>query len=216
MEPTKVVLGVDIGGTNTKFGYVDQGGRCLANASMPTDSHQPPDLFFTRLHENAGILFQTLQETCILVGIGIGAPNANYHRATIEHPPNLDWDYVDVRAGLGKHFQVPVAITNDAKAAAIGEMLFGAARGMKDFIVITLGTGLGSGIVRTARWSMERMDLRAKSGTPSWIRTGESADAEGAGALRPTVPPPACAGQSRNYFAIQPRPANCAPSDPPI
>jgi glucokinase len=147
MEPTKIVLGVDIGGTNTKFGYVDQDGRCRASASMTTDSHQPPDLFFARLHENAGILFTALQQDCILVGIGIGAPNANYHKATIEHPPNLEWDYVDVRAGLGKYYEVPIAITNDAKAAAIGEMLFGAARGMKDFIVITLGTGLGSGIV---------------------------------------------------------------------
>lgn len=147
MESTHVVLGVDIGGTNTKFGYVDADGRCLASASMPTNSHHPPDLFFARLHENAGILFKTLQENCVLVGIGIGAPNANYHKSTIEHPPNLKWEYVDVRAGLEKHFQAPIAITNDAKAAAIGEMLFGAARGMKDFMVITLGTGLGSGIV---------------------------------------------------------------------
>jgi glucokinase len=147
MEPTKVVLGVDIGGTNTKFGYVDRAGRCLASASMPTDSHQPPHMFFSRLHENAGMLFTSLQEDCSLLGVGIGAPNANYHKATIEHPPNLDWDYVDVRSELGKHFQLPMAITNDAKAAAVGEMLFGAARGLKDFIVITLGTGLGSGIV---------------------------------------------------------------------
>jgi len=147
MEATKVVLGVDIGGTNTKFGYVDQDGRCLASASMPTDSHQPSEMFFPRLHENAGILFSSLQESCNLLGIGVGAPNANYYKATIEHPPNLDWDYVDVRAGLEKHFQLPMAITNDAKAAAIGEMLFGAARGLKDFIVITLGTGLGSGVV---------------------------------------------------------------------
>ena len=82
-----------------------------------------------------------------LVGIGIGAPNANYHKGTIEHPPNLGWDFVDVRAELAGYFSIPSAVTNDANAAALGEMLFGAARGMKDFIVITLGTGLGSGIV---------------------------------------------------------------------
>jgi glucokinase len=146
-DSKSVVLGVDIGGTGTKFGYVDREGRCLASASIPTNPDQPAVLFFTRLKENAERLFGSLKGKCKLVGIGIGAPNANFHRATIEHPPNLSWDYVDVRAELGKQYSVPVAVTNDANAAALGEMLFGAAQGMKDFIVITLGTGLGSGIV---------------------------------------------------------------------
>lgn len=143
----KVVLGVDIGGTNTKFGYVDHTGRCLASASMTTDSHQPADLFFERLHENAQLMLNSLGQELLLAGIGVGAPNANFHKGTIEHPPNLGWDFVDVRNQLSRHYGLPVAVTNDAKAAALGEMLFGAARGMKDFIVITLGTGLGSGIV---------------------------------------------------------------------
>jgi glucokinase len=142
-----VVLGVDIGGTNTKYGYVDRSGKCLANGSMPTDANRPVELFFARLREAASLLAQPLQKNFELAGIGIGAPNANYHKGTIEHPPNLGWDYVDVRAQLGKHYSVPIAVTNDANAAALGEMLFGAAQGMKDFIVITLGTGLGSGIV---------------------------------------------------------------------
>jgi glucokinase len=81
-------------------------------------------------------------------GIGIGAPNANYYRGTVENPPNLNWKgVVDVSALVRKYYDLPVAVTNDANAAALGEMLYGAAKGMKDFIVITLGTGLGSGIV---------------------------------------------------------------------
>jgi len=147
VDMNPVVLGVDIGGTNTKYGYVDRSGKCLANQSMPTDANQPAELFFKRLHDAASLLAKSLTENVKPAGIGIGAPNANYHKGTIEHPPNLGWDYVDVRAQLGKYYSVPIAVTNDANAAALGEMLFGAARGMKDFIVITLGTGLGSGIV---------------------------------------------------------------------
>jgi glucokinase len=143
----KVVLGIDIGGTFTKFGYVDREGKCLISASMPTDAHQPAGQFFNRLRKESKRLFSSLPKECELIGIGIGAPNANFYKATIEHPPNLSWEFVDVRAELGKHFSIPLAITNDANAAALGEMLFGAAKGMKDFIVITLGTGLGSGIV---------------------------------------------------------------------
>ena len=143
----KLVLGVDIGGTNTKLGYVDSRGNCLAKTSMPTDAGRPADSFFRRLHENSVDLSDKLNVEFQLVGIGIGAPNANFHQATIGNPPNLSWDFVDVRAELGKYYDLPVAVTNDASAAAVGEMTFGAARGMKDFIVITLGTGLGSGIV---------------------------------------------------------------------
>jgi len=145
--PKAVVLGVDIGGTNTKLGFVDREGKCLVSTSMPTDSNQPAELFFQRLQRNSDSVFQELEGGHQLAGIGIGAPNANYHRGTIEHPPNLGWEFVDVRAELAKLYGIPSAVTNDANAAALGEGLFGAARGMKDFIVITLGTGLGSGIV---------------------------------------------------------------------
>jgi glucokinase len=147
IDRIEVVLGIDIGGTNTKLGYVSREGKCLASMSMPTNAREPADLFFERLHQNASALIRTFSGPPLLVGIGIGAPNANYHKGTIENPPNLAWEYVDVRSQFGKYFSVPIAVTNDANAAAIGEMLFGTARGMRDFIVITLGTGLGSGIV---------------------------------------------------------------------
>jgi glucokinase len=143
----KIVLGVDLGGTNTKFGYVDRGGNCLASTSIPTNASQPADVFFRRLWEASKRLFNDLPGKCQLMGIGIGAPNANYYKCTIEHPPNLAWGYVDVRAEIARYSPVLVAVTNDANAAALGEMFFGAAKGLKDFIVITLGTGLGSGIV---------------------------------------------------------------------
>jgi glucokinase len=147
MSKKRVVIGVDIGGTNTKYGVVDRDGNCLASSSMPTDSQRPADQFFGRLHENSVHLLRNLREECELVGMGLGAPNANFYKGTIENPPNLDWDFVDIRKEMGRYTDLPLAITNDAKAAALGEMYFGAARGMKDFIVITLGTGLGTGIV---------------------------------------------------------------------
>jgi glucokinase len=147
MAAIEIALGVDIGGTNTVFGYVDRKGNCLASASMPTNAHQKAELYFDRLQEDAKTLLNSIKEKTQLVGIGIGAPNANYYKGTIEHPPNLSWDYVDVKTTLKQYYSVPVAITNDANAAALGEMRFGAAQGMRDFIVITLGTGLGSGIV---------------------------------------------------------------------
>lgn len=147
MSKRRVVIGVDIGGTNTKYGIVDREGQCLASSTMRTDSDHPADQFFGRLYENSMQLLRGLSEACEPAGMGIGAPNANFYKGTIENPPNLDWDFVDIRKEMGRYIDLPLAITNDAKAAALGEMYFGAARGMNDFIVITLGTGLGTGIV---------------------------------------------------------------------
>jgi glucokinase len=147
MVDRDIVLGIDIGGTNTKYGYVDRQGRCLADEAMPTRSEDPAPLFFKRLHAQAEGLRSRLGLDHRLVGVGIGAPNANYYKGTIEHPPNLSWTWVDLRAELAPYYRIPIAATNDANAAALGEMFFGAAKDMREFIVITLGTGLGSGIV---------------------------------------------------------------------
>ncbi|HWQ09805.1 MAG TPA: ROK family protein [Holophaga sp.] len=147
MTCTGLVLGIDIGGTNTKFGYVDREGNCLAHGVVPTRSEVPPTVFFQHLHAETERLRSGLEPGHRLLGIGVGAPNANYYKGTIEHPPNLRWDWVDLRAELALWSGLPMAATNDANAAALGEMRFGAARGMRDFIAITLGTGLGSGIV---------------------------------------------------------------------
>ncbi len=148
MTVTDVTLGVDIGGTNTKFGLVDRGGKCIAEMSIATNAHEPAENLIARLHEKVEEMRRPLSGKYELRGVGIGAPNANYYRGTIENPPNLSWKgVVDMAALIRKYYDLPVAVTNDANAAALGEMLYGAARGMKNFIVITLGTGLGSGIV---------------------------------------------------------------------
>jgi glucokinase len=142
------VLGVDVGGTNTAFGFVDRSGRCLGSGRMTTDSHLPVEAFFRRLHGQATALLATLEPGHPLAGIGVAAPNANHYTGTIVRPANLGWDFVDIPAELRRHYPgVPVAATNDANAVALGELLFGAAKGMRDFIAITLGTGVGSGVV---------------------------------------------------------------------
>lgn len=148
MERFPIALGIDIGGTNTVLGFVTKAGECLADASLPTKAAEPAEQFLPRLYDAVEKLKTSLDKHCEVVGIGIGAPNANYYTGTIEQAPNLNWgDIVHLRKHVQERFGVPVAITNDANAAALGEMLFGVAKGMKHFIVITLGTGLGSGIV---------------------------------------------------------------------
>jgi glucokinase len=143
----EVTLGIDVGGTNTAFGFVDVNGKCIVESSIPTKAHNSAADLFSRLHPEIEKLYSTISDKYLLKGIGVGAPNANYYRGTVENPPNLKWGVVNVVEILKQYYDVPVAITNDANASAIGEMLFGAAKGMKDFIVITLGTGLGSGVV---------------------------------------------------------------------
>jgi glucokinase len=148
MSKLEVTLGIDIGGTNTKLGFVDKQGNTLAESSIPTHADQPAEYFVAHLHKAIQALWKTLQVEINLKGIGMGAPNANYYRGTVEQPPNLNWGLeTPLVKMLQKHYDVPTVITNDANAAALGEMKFGVAQGMKNFILITLGTGLGSGIV---------------------------------------------------------------------
>jgi glucokinase len=143
-----VAAGVDIGGTNTAVGLVTGEGRCLLSRTMRTDRHEKVDDFVRDLAGEIQQIVREAPESIRLVGIGIGAPNGNYYQGTIEHAPNLIWKGIIPFAQMvRRHFDVPVALTNDANAAAIGEGLFGAARRFQHYIVITLGTGVGSGIV---------------------------------------------------------------------
>ncbi len=142
-----IAIGIDIGGTNTKFGFVDREGETLFQKSIPTRAQGDVNDFFKDLQESITTAIKSFPDVRVK-GVGIGAPNANYYKKTIEHAPNIRWGTV-VPFGeiFQKYFTYPMVMTNDANAAAIGEMVYGAAKGMKDFIVITLGTGLGSGIV---------------------------------------------------------------------
>lgn len=143
----KVVAGVDIGGTNTVYGLVERTGNIVAEGNLKTTDYPEIHNFVSALADAITNLMK-VKSGIELVGIGIGAPNANYHRGTIELAPNLDWKGIVPIAGyIREKTKVPVVITNDAKAAAMGEMIFGGAKNMKNFIVLTLGTGLGSGIV---------------------------------------------------------------------
>ena len=143
----QVALGIDIGGTNTKFGLVNHRGDILVKGSIPTDQYETPEKYIEELYSQIQPLIDQYAEKGIL-GIGVGAPNANYYTGTIEQAPNLPWKGVINFAELmTAKFGKPCKMTNDANAAALGEMMYGAARGMKDFIMITLGTGVGSGII---------------------------------------------------------------------
>jgi len=143
-----LTLGIDIGGTNTAFGFVDRDGNCISSANIPTKGFLKFEDYLDSLCTAINESKETCPEKFNLVGIGVGAPNANYYKGTIEYAPNLDWKGIIPFVKLIKtYFNLPVALTNDANAAAIGEMIYGAAKGLKDFIVITLGTGLGSGVV---------------------------------------------------------------------
>ena len=142
------VVGIDIGGTNTVFGIVDARGTVIATGSIKTRKHSNINDYIEELHGELSKLIVASDAEDKIAGIGIGAPNANYFTGEIADGVNLPWPTPIPLADLvSSKFGIPVAITNDANAAAIGEMTYGVARGIKDFIIITLGTGVGSGIV---------------------------------------------------------------------
>jgi len=144
----EIAVGIDIGGTNSRYGLVDKSGKCLAEGSILTEQYEKVEDFAIAISENIKELIKKQDKGLKLKGVGLGAPNGNYYNGTVEFAPNLRWKGVLNFVQLfEKHFEVPVILTNDANAAAIGEMMYGAAKGMKDFVVVTLGTGLGSGFV---------------------------------------------------------------------
>lgn len=148
-----LVVGIDIGGTNTVLGLVDRSGNVYAEHKFNTPTNKDkisPETYVNALHEGIQAMVGKVQGEFRLAGIGIGAPNANFYTGTIEYAVNLPWKTQAVPlVGILKLYypDIPVCVTNDANAAAIGEMVYGGAQGMKNFIVITLGTGLGSGFV---------------------------------------------------------------------
>ena len=144
------VIGLDLGGTNAVFGIVDARGEIKATTAIKTGGYEKVEDYVAACVEALQVIIEQVGGIDKIKAMGIGAPNGNYYNGTIEFAPNLAWAKNGV-VPLAKLFSdalgIPVALTNDANAAAIGEMVYGVARGMKNFIVITLGTGVGSGIV---------------------------------------------------------------------
>jgi glucokinase len=145
----RYAIGIDVGGTNTKFGVVDPEGNILVQDRILTNSDAPVEQFITVLSTKLKPMIEQYGGVDSFIGIGMGAPNANYYKGTIEYAANLkEWKGVVPMADLmQKEFGIPTKLTNDANAAAVGEMMYGVTKGMKHFITITLGTGVGSGIV---------------------------------------------------------------------
>ena len=144
------VVGIDVGGQTSKIGVVDARGTVLAQTVIRTDTYDKVEPYIAELAEAVNKLIKESGTEGNVRGIGVGAPNGNYYTGTIENAPNLLWgrERVEFAKLLSEAMGgLPVALTNDANAAAVGEMTYGAARGMKNFIMITLGTGVGSGIV---------------------------------------------------------------------
>jgi glucokinase len=141
-------IGIDIGGTNTKYGIVNHRGEILEKGDIKTDAYPQIEAYVDALYDVLAPLIKKHTDGGMVKGIGIGAPNGNYYTGTIEYAPNLLWKgIIPLTKLITAKFGLPSALTNDANAAAVGEMNYGAARGMRDFIMITLGTGVGSGIV---------------------------------------------------------------------
>ncbi|MGM0408705.1 MAG: ROK family protein [Bacteroidota bacterium] len=147
-----LAIGIDIGGTTVSYGLVSESGEVKLKETFPTKNYNQIDDFIDFLSERIKHATAGLDAQHSLVGIGIGAPNGNYYKGTIEHAPNLSWKgIVPIAQLLNQKINLPVNVTNDANAAAIGEMTYGGAKNMKNFIMITLGTGLGSGFVANGK-----------------------------------------------------------------
>src|SRR5690606_9340903 len=140
-----LVAGIDIGGTKTKIGLVDKNGECIEQLFFRTRDFDNFDYFLDRIVESIGELKAKIDSDVNHIGCGIGAPNATSQNGTIENAANLKWKgSVPILAKMKQRIDIPMRIMNDASAAALGEMLFGNAKGMSDFIAITLGTGFGA------------------------------------------------------------------------
>jgi len=147
-EMTEVTVGIDIGGTNSRVGLVDKEGNVLKSESISTSRYKDVNKYIGVLDQLITDITGPASGNFELKGIGIGAPNANYHRGTIENAPNLPWKgIIPFKEIFRKYRKLPFALTNDANAAAIGEKMFGVAQDFQNFVVLTLGTGLGSGIM---------------------------------------------------------------------
>lgn len=201
----KVAIGIDIGGTNTVIGVVDRDGKVLVKETIPTPKHGKIDLFIDDITVSVRELVNSvraLNPEIEVLGLGIGAPNANYYSGTIEQAPNLSFKGVIPMVKLLEN-NFPelkaIAITNDANAAAIGEMIYGGAKGMKNFVVYTLGTGVGSGIVVNGDLVYGHDGFAGECGHTTIVQDGRTCGCGGKGHLEAYCSAP---GMKRTAFEL--------------
>lgn len=195
-----VAIGIDIGGTYSKLGIVDSFGNCLKESSISTKDHLEFDSFFEAVVAEIGHLKKPLEDLIKIKGVGIGAPNANYYTGTIEDAPNLNWKgTVQIAAKFKDHYNLPVVVTNDANAAAVGEKVYGAAKDLNDFLIITLGTGLGSGFVANGKLIYGHQGLAGEMGHIIVERNGRLGTAGLKGTLESYV---SATGMKRTIFQL--------------
>jgi len=196
----EVAIGIDIGGTFTKYGIVDKNGNCLVDGSISTTQKKELDDFQKLLKSTIDDAAFSIKDEIEIKGIGIGAPNGNFYKGTIEYAPNLSWKgVVPFIDHFTKLYDLPMFLTNDANAAAIGEMVYGGAKNMKDFIVITLGTGLGSGLVVNGELVYGHDGFAGELGHLTVVRNGRMCATGRRGSLETYVSAP---GIKRTVFEL--------------
>lgn len=177
----KYAVGIDIGGTNTKIGIVSEIGELIVADTMPTRSEDKFETFVDRVFEKTTPLISKYSEN--LLGIGVGAPNANCKSGRIENPPNLKWDLADLVPQFTKKFDRKVLLENDANLSACGERLWGHGKNTDDFIVITLGTGVGTGVISSGNLITSFNGMATEGGHLSIEKNGRPCGCGGAGHL---------------------------------
>jgi glucokinase len=205
---TSYVIGVDMGGTNTAFGVVGRRGDILCRGSISTDEHVTGESYIDALGNAINDLINSHQIANRVKGIGMGAPKGNMNAGTIENAANIPWArtvVVPLAAMLTQKTGLPCKLTNDANAAALGEMTYGAAKGMKDFILITLGTGVGSGIVSNGQLIVGHDGFAGELGHTTTIRyNGRSCGCGRTGCLETYASATGVARTAREFLELNP------------
>ncbi len=201
-------IGIDIGGTNSVFGVVDKRGHIIIQGSIKTNAYKEINDYVSHLAAGVQEIIDQIGGTSNIKGVGVGAPNGNFFTGCIEFAPNLPWKgVIPLAQMLSDKLNVPVALTNDANAAAIGEMTYGAARGMKDFIVITLGTGVGSGIVVNGQLVYGHDGFAGELGHTTAIRDGRICGCGKKGCLETYSSATGVARTAREYLETRKEPS---------
>lgn len=194
------VIGIDIGGTFTKTGIVDREGNIFAEHSSRTDNVDSVDVYLYNLVKKLQKSELELEKPYKIIGIGIGAPSGNYHKGTIEQATNLKWKGIVPFADMMKeHYNVPVLLTNDANAAALGEKVYGGGKDLNDFVMITLGTGLGSGLIVNGELVYGHDGFGGELGHVNAIENGRQCGCGNKGCLETYVSAP---GLKRSVFEL--------------